>query len=76
MLKCNECVSLASANDKPSGSYFSVRLGQGDWKDTNNGKIIKAYIIQILLIDKSCLLSKITTKLSVTSRKQKTGDTD
>lgn len=76
MLKCDECVSVASGHDKPSGSYFSVRLGQGDWKDINNGKIIKAYIIQILLIDKSCLLSNITTKLSVTSRKQKTGDTD
>lgn len=71
---------MASGNDKPSESYFlsyfSVRLGQGDWKDINNGKIIKTYIIQILLIDESCLLSNITTKLSVTSRKQKTGDTD
>lgn len=42
MLKYDECVSVASVNDK-SGSYFNVRLGQGDWKDINenNGKIIK-----------------------------------
>lgn len=78
MLKYDECVSVASVNDKPSGSYFNVRLGQGDWKDINenNGKIIKTYIIQILLINESCLLSNIPTKLSVTSRKQKTGDSD